>query len=447
MTEKSTDGIEAFREAFDNLPLAGDPGGGAWLTAIRRAAMEDFTRRGIPGTREEEWKYTDLSRLKKHPYRILPDRECSCSDETFAALEVPELESFRIVFVNGVLSEQLSDLPAVDSGIEIMDMARAIENKPAAIEILFGKEGPFDPQVFSQLNTALFTSGVYIHVKKGARVEQPVYLLYLNMHPGGPFMSHPRNILHLEEGSALDVVEDYFGPTDAAYFCNPVTEILSGRDSGLRHYKLVREGSDSCHVSNLRIRQEEGSFFSSHVYCLNGGIVRNDITALLDGERIECSLNGLTVGSGRQHIDNHTRIVHARPNCNSWELYKAVLADQAHGVFNGKIFVAQDAQKTDAKQTNQSLLLSDTAVMESKPELEIYADDVKCTHGATVGQLDEEGMFYLRSRGLPQKTARDLLVFAFANDLVSATGIPALKSTIESTLFDKLPAICPPSAS
>ena len=437
MQENTSEGIEAYLGVYEDFPAQGEPG---WLQKIRGSAIARFAETGIPGTREEEWKYTNLSFLKNKSYQR-PGEEVS--EE--AAVELNALDLPGLVFVNGVYSEKLSNLPEAESGITIMDMAAAIESRPADIERLLGQEASSGFQVFSSLNTALFNHGAYVHVAPGARLEKPLCFLYVGGPADAPFMAHPRNLFHIEEGGAIDLIEDYYGACDSDYFCNPVTEVYAGKSSTVSLHKLIREGAGATHVSNLGVVQKGGSSFTAGAYCFGGKTIRNDIVANLDGEGIECTLNGLTVGSGDQHIDNHTRIIHAQPNCNSWEMYKAVLTDRSHGVFNGKIFVAQDAQKTDAKQTNQSLLLSEKAVMDSKPELEIYADDVKCTHGATVGQLDEEGMFYLRSRGVPEKVARDLLVYAFASDLLTGVEIPDLKTTVDAALFDKLPGSCEPA--
>ena len=442
MKKNREDGLQAYLDAYGDSSGHGEPG---WLGQLRETSIATFAAAGIPGTREEEWKYTNLACLKNKSYQT-PEGELS--EETLdkvTGLELPNHDLPGLVFVNGIYSEKLSHVPGQDSGITVMDMANALGTRPADLERLLGQEASSGFQIFSELNTALFSQGAYVHVSSGARLEKPLYFLYLGCPTDTPFMSHPRNLFNIEEGATIDLIEDYYGLCDDEYFCNPVTEIFAGKGSLVSYHRLVREGGGTIHVSNLGVHQEEHSSFTASSYCLSGKTIRNDIAVNLDGERIECTLNGLTVGSGDQHIDNHTRIVHAKPNCNSWEVYKAVLGDRSHGVFNGKILVAQDAQKTDAKQTNQSLLLSESAVMDSKPELEIYADDVKCTHGATVGQLDEEGMFYLRSRGIPEKAARDLLVYAFVSDLVTGLKIPSLKKAVESTLFEKLPGSCEPS--
>lgn len=443
MRESRKDGIEGFVAAFGESPRTGEP---SWLGAFRESSMAQFAATGIPGVHEEEWKYTNLRNLKNKSFEVPQPQAPGESPGALIDIEAAGDDSYALVFMNGVYSQDLSTPPGQESGVAVLDIASAIESRAAELEDLLGKIAPAGFQVFSSLNNALFSQGAYVHVSSQAQLDKPLYLLYLGAGTDTPFMVHPRNLFRIEAGGKIDIIEDYSGACETEYFCNPVTEIFAAKDSTVGFYKVVREGPGATHVSNLGVHQEEQSSFTASTYCLGGKTIRNDVVAHLDGENIECTLNGLAVGNEDQHIDNHTRIIHAKPNCNSWEIYKSILSDRSHGVFNGKIFVAQDAQKTDAKQTNQSLLLSDSAVMDSKPELEIYADDVKCTHGATVGQLDEEGMFYLRSRGIPENRARDLLVFAFASDLVTGVGIPSLKTRIESALFDKLPGNAEPSS-
>lgn len=443
MRESRKDGIEGFLAAFGESPRAGEP---SWLGAFRESSLAQFAEAGIPRVQEEEWKYTNLRNLKNKTFEVPQPQAPGESPAGLIDIGTAGDDIYALVFLNGIYSADLSSPPGQESGVAVLDLASAIESRPAELESLLGKNASAGFQVFSSLNNALFTQGAYVHVSSQASLDKPLHLLYLATGIDAPFMVHPRNLFRIDEGGKIDIVEDYSGACETEYFCNPVTEIFAAKDSAVGFYKVVREGAAATHVSNLGVLQEGQSSFTASTYCLGGKTIRNDVVAQLDGENIECTLNGLAVGSEDQHIDNHTRIIHAKPNCNSWEVYKSILADRSHGVFNGKIFVAQDAQKTDAKQTNQSLLLSESAVMDSKPELEIYADDVKCTHGATVGQLDEEGMFYLRSRGIPEKRARDLLVFAFASDLVTGVAIPSLKTRIEAALFDKLPGNAEPSS-
>ncbi len=439
MTAPATADTQTFLDAYEaRKPMDGPE----WLAAFQEESMGSFRAAGLPLPGNEEWKYTNLTGLRKREFDLPGAQPQQVTAADLSELLICEPTGFLAVFVNGILSEEHSRLPEAGSGFEVEPLPAAIARGAAGLEELVtsGKTFGFGP--FADLNSALFHSGAYIHVARGVEIKEPLYLLHINNTPDGSLMMHPRNVVCLEEGARLNLIEDYLGLDDSAYLSNPFTHFQVAPNAGVVHYRLAREGEGSFHISNLGVRQGNDSTFASHSFCLSGGVVRNDVAAFLEGEGAECTLNGLTVGRGEEHVDNHTRIIHSRPNCNSWEMYKAVLAEKAHGVFNGKIYVAQDAQKTDAKQSNQALLLSDTAVMDSKPELEIYADDVKCTHGATVGQLNEDGLFYLRSRGVGKEAARVLLVYAFASDLVSGIEHPGLKAGVESLLFEKLPGDC-----
>ena len=442
MIEQRAEGAEAFLEAYEG---ASAPNGASWLVPFRKAAKERFRSVGIPGPRDEKWKYTHLGGLAKQAFEMGSPDDGELTPVDLREAQVADLDCSQMVFVNGVFREELSSLPGPSAGIEVHSISDALLERQEELEAFFSREPGFDFESFAELNTALFSCGSYVRIRRGAELRSPLYLIYLTSRQDGPFMSHPRNIIHVEEGASLCLIEDYCGPDDFVYLSNPVTEFQVEKGARVLHHRLVREGDASFHISNLGVRQADDSAFSSNSFCLSGGMVRNDVVTLLGGEGIECNLNGLVIGRGKQHIDNHTRIHHARANCNSRELYKAVLDDESHGVFNGKIYVAQDAQKTHAIQTNQSVLLSPKAVMDTKPELEIYADDVKCTHGATVGQLNEDGMFYLRSRGIDEETARVLLIYAFASDLVSGIELQPLREAVEGLLFDKLPGHCEPA--
>ncbi len=442
MTEPRNEGAQTFLNACARIPA---PNGSSWLAPIREAAMERARSVGMPRPHDEEWKYSHLGGLAKQVFEMTPPGNGGLTPIDLQEIRVADLDCPQMVFVDGAFRAELSSLPAPSAGIEVHSLSNALLKRPEELEAFFGREFGFDFEIFAELNTALFACGSYVRIRNGAELHGPIYLLHLTSRRDEPSMSHPRNIIHVEEGADLCLIEDYYGPDDFVYLCNPVTEFQIEKGARVLHHRLVREGSSSFHISNMGVRQADDSTFASNSFCLSGGMVRNDVVTLLDGEGIECDLNGLVIGGGKQHIDNHTRIHHARANCNSRELYKAVLDDESHGVFNGKIYVAQDAQKTHAIQTNQSLLLSPKAVMDTKPELEIYADDVKCTHGATVGQLNEDGMFYLRSRGIDEETARVLLVYAFASDLVSDIDPQPLRDALERLLFDKLPGHCEPA--
>jgi Fe-S cluster assembly protein SufD len=340
-------------------------------------------------------------------------------------------EGYRLVFVNGFFAPHLSSTAGL-TGL-CQNLGSVAGAHPERLEHL-AQHAAYEDNAFTALNTAFLQDGCFLQVPAGKVVERPIHLLFLSTATTAPTVSYPRNLIVVGNGSQVTIVESYIGQKDA-YFTNAVTEIVAGENAVIDHYKLQQEGLEAFHVATLQIHQSRNSNFSSHFVSLGCGLVRNDVNAVLDGEGCECTLNGLYMGRGSQHVDNHTFIDHAKPHCTSHELYKGILKDRARGVFNGKIYVHQDAQKTDAKQTNQTLLLSDDAVINTKPQLEIYADDVKCTHGATVGQLSDEALFYLRSRGIGQEAARGLLTYAFANDIIGRIKVAPIRARLEEVLL------------
>ncbi len=340
----------------------------------------------------------------------------------------------RLVFVNGRLDPRFtaeSDLPR---GAVVGSLQQLLGSKPDVVRSLFGELAELDDAPFTALNTAFGGDGAFVFVPDGVVVEKPIELIFVSHSASGASMSHPRNLLHLGRESRATVVERYFGQSGDRYFTNVVNEITLGDAASLDHYKVQRENRDSYHIAMTQVQQAKQSRFSSHYFSFGGALARNELNCVLDGEHIECVLNGTYQASGDQLMDQRTRIEHAFPDCDSFELYKGILDDRARGVFNGKIYVHPDAQKTDAKQSNQVLLLSDDAVIDTKPQLEIYADDVKCTHGATVGDLDEGAMHYLRSRGIPADLARSMLIYAFANDVVRGVSVDSVRRHVQRIL-------------
>ena len=319
----------------------------------------------------------------------------------------------------------------------VHSLAAVLQAHPEWVEPYLARHAKFQEHAFTALNTAFLQDGVFLSVPKGKVIAEPIELLFVSTTPGEGTVSHPRNLVVVGPGAQLTLIETFVGLDENVYFTNAVTEIVAGEGAVIDHYKIQRESVEAFHIATTQIYQTRGSNFSSHFVSLGGSLVRNEINVVLDGENCECTLNGLYLANGTQHVDCHTVIDHAKPHCNSHELYKAVLDGKGHGVFNGKIFVRQDAQKTDAKQTNQTLLLSNDATINTKPQLEIFADDVKCTHGATVGQLQEEQLFYLRTRGIGLQEARSLLTFAFANDIVGRIKVEPIRAQLEALLIRK----------
>jgi Fe-S cluster assembly protein SufD len=343
-----------------------------------------------------------------------------------------------MVFLNGHYSESLSSVHALPNGVKITSLASALKSDYDLVNRYLTRYAKFDDNAFTALNTAFIEDGAFIFVPDNIVVEEPVHLLFVSAISDSSFVAHPRNVIVAGKNSQISVVETYGALHNSVYFTNVVTEMFAGEHSVIEHDKLQTENLHAYHIGSMHVYMNAKSNMTSNSISLGGALTRNNVTAVLDAEGIECTLNGLSLATGKQHVDNHTTIDHAKPHCNSHELYKSILDGNSRGVFNGKIFVRKDAQKTDAKQTNKTLLLSDDATIDTKPQLEIFADDVKCTHGATVGQLDEEQIFYLRSRGLGLDAARDILTFAFASDVINRIHVEPLRHQLDNMIQSRL---------
>lgn len=418
-----------------NRGPAGNP---SWLAPIRQAAISRFSEIGFPTTKDEEWKYTSVAPIVKVPFRpAVPDSNGPTSDRV-AQATIGEPACTRLVFVNGRYSEELSSIRSLPQGVKAGSLSAHLASEPAALEPYLARYARYQEQAFVALNTAFMEDGAYVHVPRGVVIPEPICLLFVSTAQKEPAVSYPRNLILVDEGSQATILEGYFGLDNGIYFTNVVTEIVAGPSAMIDHYKLTAESDGAFHVATQQAHLDRASNLSSHSISVGGALVRNDVNASLEGEGVECILNGLYVVSGQQHVDNHTRIDHVRPHCSSRELYKGVLDGKAKGVFNGKIYVHKNAQKTDARQANKNLLLSKDAWINTKPQLEIYADDVKCTHGSTIGQLDQDAIFYMRSRGLGLEAARRLLTQAFASDMVQRIKIEAMQARLDQLLGDKL---------
>jgi Fe-S cluster assembly protein SufD len=423
MAEKNLylDQFAQFEKAQRDLP---------WLRRIRNAAIARFGELGLPTTRNEDWRFTNLAPLTRIPLQLakggVPSAQFSLDAHTLP-------NCHRLVFVNGRYERSLSATDGLPQGVVVTNLAQR-GLYPEIVETTLARHARFEDNALTALNTAFLADGAIVYIGRNVVVDRPIQLVFLSSSGNEPFVSHPRTLVVAEANSQATIVEQYAGLEDGIYFTNAVSELVLGENAIVDHYKLQEESREAFHIANTQVVQAKSSSFTSHYIALGGNLVRNEMRALLDAEGCEATINGLYMASGKQHIDNFTVIDHAKPHCASHELYKGILDDQAHGVFNGKIFVRQDAQKTDAKQTNQVLLLSEDAVINTKPQLEIFADDVKCTHGATVGQLDADAIFYLRSRGIDLNSARKLLTYAFANDIISRIKIDALRERLEHAL-------------
>jgi Fe-S cluster assembly protein SufD len=404
--------------------------GPAWLRALRARALEIVEANGIPTPKNEEWKYT--------PLRDIADRAWEAPEPGPAVFdfELPFVveKSLRIVLVNGRLDRNLSDFRSVP-GLTITSLFDAL-NTGDALEGWLGQAAKIENHLFAALNTALFRDGVVIRVARAAMIEPVIEIVHVVATDGQ--VSAPRILIIAEEGSAAKIVERYVSATDEATLNLPVTESFIAADANIEHIRVQDESESANHIGLWEARQDKGSTYLAYNVAYGGRLARLDHSIYIAGEHATTRLDGVAVAHGEQLIDNHTNLDHAVPNCNSFEVYKQIIDDHATIVFNGKILVYQDAQKTDAKQTNQALLLSPNATINSKPQLEIFADDVKCTHGATVGQLEEIPLFYLMSRGMPRAQAESILVYAFAAEVLELISIAPLKDDLERRLFEKL---------
>jgi Fe-S cluster assembly protein SufD len=415
------------------------------LQELRDRAMIAFTEAGIPTTKDEEFKYLPLHALEGTSYA--PAYGATIDPADLEGLPLDGLDAITLTFINGEYAPELSNTSGLPQGARVMSLRDALEQHEGLvlrhlgkIASLEGRLGSTNDERFVHLNTAYLSEGAFIFVSKGVSVETPIHLKFVNRADHGAFASHPRILIVLEEAAQAKVVETHqsIQGSDAKYFANVVDEIHLGANAFLEHVKFQDESPSAIHIANIYAHQESASTYTSTNVAFGGAIARTDLNAYVGGEHCETWLNGAYLGRDEQIIDSHTRIDHALPNCHSFEVYKGILDGRSTGVFNGKIFVYEDAQKTDAKQTNQALLLSPTATINTKPQLEIFADDVKCTHGATVGQIREDALFYLRSRAIPEADARKLLVYAFVAEVLERVTVEAVRSDLEKALFDRV---------
>ena len=432
----ATQAPEKYLEIFDQLKsrTAQEPG---WLQSLRQEAFARFAETGFPTTHDEDWRFTNVAAVAGTPFELAG----------LESIKKAQLESFGIsqfacclVFVNGLFSQELSSVTALPKGVTVGSLAAQLKNDPASVELHLGRYLNIERDAFAALNAAFIEDGVYVHVPRGAVVEAPIYVLYVTVPGNTPTMNHPRNLIVAGENSHVTVVEDYVSLGEGITFSNAATELVAGDNANVSHYMIVREGDQAYNFSTLRIQQGRSANVATHSLLLSGALVRNNVHPVLAGEGSECLINGLFIANGRQHMDNYMLVEHASPHCDSRQFYNGILNGQSHGVFHGRIIVHKDAQKTDAKQTNRNLLLSDDAQIDTKPQLEIYADDVKCTHGATIGQFDDNALFYLRSRGLAEAAARHVLLLAFANECLDRMNSPQLRDHLEKLVVDGLPS-------
>ena len=410
--------VEHYVARFRAAP--GDP-----LAGLRRRALRAFAERGFPSTRDEEWRYTSLAALARTPFERPEPAEVA--RQTVESLAIPVYACSVFVFVDGRLAPGLSTPALLAGQVAVRSLAAGMP--PALGSLVDPKQHPF-----AALNTAFFEDGAALVVPDGVAVERPMHVVFV----GSRGVQHPRVFVELGRQASATLIQDHVSLSDEAGFTNAVTEIRLGPGARLDFVQLQRETARRYHLSNLQVRQERDSLLRSHAISLGGALLRNDAAALLAGEGAECRLDGLFVGDAEQVIDHHTLVDHAVPHCTSRQLYKGVVSDRARGVFRGRVIVRPDAQKTDASQSNPNLVLSDAAEIDTRPQLEIYADDVKCSHGSSIGQVDADALFYLRSRGLDERRARDLLARGFAAEVTSRLAQGPLREVVDQLVLEKL---------
>ncbi|HXT13100.1 MAG TPA: Fe-S cluster assembly protein SufD [Candidatus Angelobacter sp.] len=413
----------------------------AWLFPLRKAGIACFAEQGFPTLKDEDWRFTNVAPIAKLPFKPMPSGALNqaaapiVSDAVFS-----KLSGNRLVFVNGHFDSQLSSVGKLPAGAKVSNLTTALTRDSAIVEKHLGRYAVGQGNAFAALNQAFFSDGAFIHVPSGVTIEEPIQIIFISTakQPGDTI--HPRNLILAEANSKLTIVESYLSAGNTAYFTNAVTELVAGDNAQVEHIKLQDEAAEAYHIATIQGQFGRTSRVNVHSFAVGAKLSRNNIRAKLAGEGLECILNGLYLTKDEQLADHHMIVEHAQPHCASHEYFNGILDDKSKGVFHGRILVRQIAQKTDAKQTNKNLLLSDDATADTKPQLEIYADDVKCTHGATIGQLNDESIFYLRSRGIGTEMARRMLIHAFAGEIIDRIQCEGAREELNKVVWDRIEA-------
>jgi Fe-S cluster assembly protein SufD len=424
----------AFREREGRLERQ-EP---AWLAETRQQAMEAFDNLGFPQPHDEDWRFTNVAPITSVPFQTARRDSIHCAEELLQTVFLPESLAARLVFINGHFTPQFSKLSELPAGVRVGSLSAALAQPDGWLRPYLARSADYRRHAFTALNTALWEDGAYLHLAKGTRLTHPIHLVFVCAAKAEPLVCYPRTLVIAEEETEATLVESYVGLDGGVCFSNAVTEVIAGENAVLDHYRLQRENPRSFHVGTLQVYQSRSAQFSSCSVSLGGALVRNEVNAVLDAPGAGCTLNGLFVGLGHEHVDNHTSIDHAKPHCSSRQLYNGILGDECAAVFHGGILVRPDAQKTDAIQRNRNLLLSPDAAIDTKPQLEIFANDVRCTHGATVGQMDSEALFYLCSRGIGREQARGMLIYAFAAEILERIRPDGVRTWVTEALRRRL---------
>ena len=404
---------------------------------IRSTSLKTFETLGFPTKKDEAWKYTSLAKLLKNDYSIFPKKESSLELKDVKKYFLYEIDSYKVVFIDGIYSPFLSD--TTHDGIDVCLLSAAL-SKPKYKEVIekyFNKVAAKDESL-TALNTSFAKEGAYVFVPKSVIAEKPIQIIHFSTGEQGDFLLQPRSLVVVEENAQVQIIERHQSLTPHEVLTNSVTEIFAAKNALVDYYKIQNDRIDASLIDNTYVAQERDSNVNVHTFSFGGKLTRNNLNFTQNGEYIDSTMKGITIIGEQQHVDHYTLVNHVQPNCESHQDYKGIYADKSVGVFNGKIYVDKIAQKTNAFQQNNNILLDNKATINTKPQLEIFADDVKCSHGCTIGQLDEDALFYLRTRGIPKREAKGLLTYAFANNVLESVAIPALKTRINKLIATKL---------
>jgi Fe-S cluster assembly protein SufD len=434
MQTETIKNLDPYESSYQSLREELAAVGPSWFQPLRERGIERFRKAGFPSPTDEAWRFTDLRPLKKVDFDPRIEVAARLAGDAVRQLSLAGEQSHRLVFVNGRFVAEASSRDGSGQGPLLENLSRAGEDGEGAIREHLGSLVDLGRHRFSALNTAFLGDGAVVRIPAGPTKHAPVHLLFVSTRTEDPRVSFPRVMILVEDGAEATILEEYVGPDDGVYFTNSVTEIVLGRNASADHARVQREGTSAFHVGSVTAHLDRDSRFTSHAVSLGGRLSRVDLDVVLDGEGAECDLNGLYMLGGRQHMDHHTRVDHAKSHTASRQLYEGVLDGKATAVFNGRMVIRPDSQKVDVSQTNNNLLLSRDALVNTNPELQIFADDIKAQHGATIGQIEEEHLFYLRSRGIDEKTARYILIFGFAGKMIERLPMEAVREALVATL-------------
>jgi Fe-S cluster assembly protein SufD len=408
----------------------------SYVHGIRTEAIKTFETNGFPTKKEEAWKYTSLNKILKQNFSVFPKQENAIEYSDVKKYFIHDIDTYKIVFIDGKYSSHLSQ--TTHDGMDVCLMSAAL-SKPKyrlVIENYFNKAATNDS--LSSLNTAFSSEGAYIHIPKNKLVEKPIQIIHFSTGNESALMLQPRNLIVVDENSHVQIIERHQSLTENSVLTNSVTEVYANKRAIVDYYKIQNDNQNASLIDNTFIKQKQESHASVHTFTFGGNLTRNNLNFYQHGERIDSTLKGVTIIGDKQHVDHNTLVHHIEPNCESHQDYKGIFDDSATGVFNGKVVVEKEAQKTNAFQANNNILISDKSTINTKPQLEIFADDVKCSHGCTIGQLDEDALFYMKTRGIPEKEAKALLMYAFANNVLESVKIPEIKARINKLIANKL---------